>query len=209
MKTLQINSLAAFAFIVLGLALITACSDEQSKIDESKLYEREINGEVFDTAPVRGDLKLLRHIRSNFTYKCTECHVDFKNTLQSNDPKGEHKDLVLDHGFNVFCLNCHHPDNRNAYVSYDGSEIPSNKPAQLCRKCHGPSYREWQAGTHGRQNGYWDTSKGKQTKLLCIQCHDPHSPKFKSMKPDPAPRVSRLDNGETQATHKKGHGNDH
>ena len=35
----------------------------------------------------------------------------------------EHKDIKLEHGKNRFCLNCHHPKNRNAFVDYDGTEI--------------------------------------------------------------------------------------
>jgi hypothetical protein len=53
----------------------------------------------------------------------------------------------------------------------------------LCAKCHGTIYRDWKAGVHGRENGYWNTQLGDKTKLRCIQCHDPHSPKFKDMKP--------------------------
>ena len=53
----------------------------------------------------------------------------------------------------------------------------------LCAKCHGPKYRDWKAGVHGRQNGYWDATKGPKEKLRCIQCHDPHKPAFPPIKP--------------------------
>lgn len=98
-------------------------------------------------------------------------------------PFSEHKDIKLEHGNNRFCLNCHHPTNRNAFVDYDGAEIAQADVVMLCAKCHGTIYRDWQAGVHGRQNGYWNRSMGEKTKLQCIQCHDPHSPKFKPMTP--------------------------
>ena len=58
--------------------------------------------------------------------------------------------VVPDHGNNRFCLNCHHPTNRKAFVDYDGSEIAEADVVLLCAKCHGPTYRDWQAGVHGR-----------------------------------------------------------
>ncbi|HOX57206.1 MAG TPA: hypothetical protein P5205_08680 [Candidatus Paceibacterota bacterium] len=97
----------------------------------------------------------------------------------------EHKDIQLDHGNNRFCLNCHHPSNRNAFVDYDGGEIVEADVVQLCAKCHGTIYRDWQAGVHGRANGFWNAELGVKTRLRCIQCHDPHSPKFKALKPLP------------------------
>lgn len=65
------------------------------------------------------------------------------------------------------------------------TEIAQADVVQLCAKCHGTIYRDWEAGVHGRQNGYWDAAKGEKTRLRCIQCHDPHSPQFKDMKPLP------------------------
>ena len=36
-------------------------------------------------------------------------------------------------------------------------------------------------------NGFWIAVLGGKTRLRCIQCHDPHSPKFKPMTPLPPP----------------------
>jgi len=126
-------------------------------------------------------------VKAGWTYNCMECHKLFRARwhYDTEHPLNEHKDIKLDHGNNRFCLNCHHPTNRNAFVDYDGSEIAEADVVKLCAKCHGPIYRDWQAGVHGRENGYWDTALGNKTQLRCIQCHDPHSPKFKPMKPLP------------------------
>ncbi len=159
------------------------------------LYERQVDGNLFDTTPVRGELKPLELRRGSFVYRCTECHNDFQNEGRQEELKGEHAEIQarFNHGLNTICLNCHHPRERTAYVDHDGSAIPSEHPERLCAKCHGPVYREWQLGIHGRQNGYWNRTKGPRSKLVCTQCHDPHHPAFALMTPDPPPDFSRLE----------------
>lgn len=135
-----------------------------------------------DTTPPRRT-RGLDLVRMGWTYNCMECHQLLPARWHYDRPLNEHQDIRLDHGNNRFCLNCHHPANRNAFVDYDGSEIPQAEVVQLCGKCHGTTYRDWQAGVHGRQNGAWDKRLGTRTRLRCIQCHDPHAPQFPSMKP--------------------------
>ncbi len=161
---------------------------------ESPLYVRPVAGNLFDTAPIRGALRPLRNRRSGFAYRCSECHEDLDSGRPAQELLGEHAhvQVAFDHGMNTVCFNCHHEEDRNAYVDHDGRPIPSDEPARLCGKCHGPIYREWQHGAHGRQNGYWDTSKGPRERLLCVQCHDPHAPAFPKMTPDPPPAYSRF-----------------
>ncbi|MBX7255623.1 MAG: hypothetical protein K1Y02_04600 [Candidatus Hydrogenedentes bacterium] len=182
-----------FAAMSAVLLIATSCDSPTPGVEAASLFERKVEGNLFDTTPVRGELRPLRHRRSGFEYRCSECHTSIQSPRHQNEFLGEHRNIVLDHGANLYCVNCHHPVNRNAYVDHDGSEISSTTPALLCRKCHGPTYREWELGIHGRQNGYWDKEKGERTKLLCIQCHDPHSPRFKAMKPEPAPARTRFD----------------
>lgn len=123
-------------------------------------------------------------VKAGWTYNCMECHKLFPARWHYDDrPFNEHRDIALDHGNNRFCINCHHPTNRNAFVDYDGAEIAQADVVRLCAKCHGTIHRDWQAGVHGRENGFWDPNAGEKVKLSCIQCHDPHSPKFKAMKP--------------------------
>jgi len=124
-------------------------------------------------------------VRNGWTYNCMECHKLIPARWHYDRPMNEHKDIKLEHGNNRFCLNCHHATNRNAFVDYDGAEIAQADVVLLCAKCHGTIFRDWQAGAHGRQNGYWKADLGPKTKLRCIQCHDPHHPKFQDMKPLP------------------------
>lgn len=138
-----------------------------------------------DTAPPR-ETEGLDLVKLGWTYDCMDCHKLLRQPKWRYDrPMVEHTDIHLEHGNNRFCLNCHHPTQRNAFVDYDGSEIAQADVVLLCAKCHGPTYRDWQAGVHGRQNGYWNEAMGDRTRLRCIQCHDPHQPAFPSMKPLP------------------------
>ena len=125
--------------------------------------------------------------KGGWKYDCMECHRMLEAKWHLEYPLMEHKGVELKHGSNRFCLNCHHPENRNAFVDYDGSEIAESDVVMLCGKCHGPQYRDWKIGAHGRENGYWNASMGETEKLRCIQCHDPHDPAFKAMEPLPAP----------------------
>ena len=136
--------------------------------------------------PVR-EISGLHLTKMGWIYQCMDCHTALEAKWHYERPMAEHQNITLNHGVNRFCLNCHHPENRNVYVDYDGSEIPAEAVVQLCGKCHGPTYRDWEAGVHGRRNGHWDPKKGKQTRLICIQCHDPHAPAFKAFKPMPPP----------------------
>lgn len=121
--------------------------------------------------------------KMGWSYNCMECHKLLPAKWHYDRRMVEHENIHLEHGNNRYCLNCHHPTNRNAFVDYDGAEIAEQDVVQLCAKCHGTIYRDWKEGVHGRRNGFWNKSKGVQTQLRCIQCHDPHQPKFKSMKP--------------------------
>lgn len=129
---------------------------------------------------------------------CSACHDDAEGTSMSIDQddakqKGVFHDMIKlqhgDHGFNTRCFNCHNKNKRDAFTDHNGNSIAYKDVQLLCAKCHGPIYRDWEDGSHGRRNGYWDTSKGKQDVLACIACHDPHSPKFKKIQPAPPPRA--------------------
>ncbi len=136
-----------------------------------------------DKTPPRAT-KGLDLVKAGWAYNCMECHKLFPARWHYEDrPFNEHKEILLEHGNNRFCLNCHHPVNRSAFVDYDGSEIAESDVVLLCAKCHGTIHRDWKAGVHGRQNGFWNAGLGEKTRLRCIQCHDPHSPRFKPLHP--------------------------
>ncbi len=102
----------------------------------------------------------------------------------------EHADVVMGHGShnrNNNCFNCHDEQNLELLQTRDGRQLKLAESAALCGSCHGPTYRDWEAGAHGRTNGYWDRAAGPAKRLICVDCHDPHHPKIPSRKPAPGP----------------------
>jgi hypothetical protein len=119
-------------------------------------------------------------------YPCTECHADMEVNLERRELEDFHDDIVLEHDEeNRWCMDCHDADNRDMLHSASGELIDFKESYKLCGQCHGPKLRDWRAGIHGRRTGYWN---GQKEYLLCAHCHNPHTPKYKKMKPKPPPK---------------------
>jgi hypothetical protein len=125
-------------------------------------------------------------------YSCRACHDKYVFTEDPN--LAIHHNIVLAHGINDRCLNCHHTTNRDAFAGNRTDEIPYDQPQLLCAKCHGPVYRDWLNRSHGRTNGFWNERFGPVERRRCIECHDPHTPPFPPMKPAPPPHTIRMGN---------------
>ena len=143
-----------------------------------------------------------------FDRTCMDCHRMFPPRLDTPVRLLKHQDIILDHGINDRCRNCHYDEDRNKLVLRGGAVIGYDEVAQLCAKCHGPTYHDWERGAHGRTNGYWDTSRGAMIRLQCTQCHDPHNPRVPAMDPLwplPGPNTLRMgapeDTARRAATH--------
>jgi predicted CXXCH cytochrome family protein len=119
-------------------------------------------------------------------FPCTTCHDP---TLAVNTEKRElhkpHENIQLKHDEeHRWCLDCHNAQNRDVLRRASGEPIPFSESYKLCGQCHGLQYRDWQNGVHGKRTGEWD---GTKQYLLCVNCHDPHSPKYKPLTPLPPP----------------------
>ncbi|GMR07923.1 MAG: hypothetical protein BMS9Abin26_0928 [Gammaproteobacteria bacterium] len=114
-----------------------------------------------------------------------------------------HTDIVpdsldLQHGRGaIWCLDCHNADKRNKFIDNFGGEIDFNQPQQLCGKCHGPVYRDWREGIHGKRIGEW-ASTGKKRWFTCTECHNPHDVQqgkrnsgFGKLAPESAPKLPK------------------
>lgn len=140
-------------------------------------------------------------------FDCYACHEKGKSpplrydTNQTLIVPKEHPDIVMHHGSherNNNCYNCHNESNLELFQTKDKRELKLSDSTPLCGSCHGPTYRDWEAGVHGRTSGYWDRS-GEIDRKRCVNCHNPHSPKFPGRKPAPGPHPLR--GGEPEAAH--------
>ncbi len=147
---------------------------------------------VFSPATVRQPTLQPRIQLAGFTYRCSDCHDLFRSPSETTRTLTQHVHIVLKHGINTRCFNCHHPTHRDFYVDDYGQEIPYDQPQLLCAKCHGPVYRDWLNRSHGRTNGYWNASMGPMPRRKCVECHDPHQPPFPPMTPAPPPHTLRM-----------------
>ncbi len=134
-----------------------------------------------------------------FSYHCSDCHRLFESPPETDRELTQHREVQLNHGMNTRCFNCHNRTNRDTFVDDWGHEIAFDQPQLLCAKCHGPVYRDWLHGAHGRVNGYWNTTLGAQQRRRCTECHDPHHPPFPPMPSAPAPHTLRM--GDQQLPH--------
>ena len=123
---------------------------------------------------------------SDGIFPCSECHAEMEVNLERRELEEFHDDIILKHDEeNRWCMDCHDANNRDMLHTASGELISFNESYKLCGQCHGPKLRDWEKGIHGRRTGDWN---GRKEYLLCAHCHDPHSPKFKMMKPEPAPK---------------------
>lgn len=125
---------------------------------------------------------------------CAGCHKESEEVdLEWDDDDNliiplHHRQPPMRHGRfgrNNDCYNCHVPEKLDKVRTRKGELFDLKDSTQLCASCHGPAYREWEQGVHGRQNGYWNRKLGESARQDCTSCHDPHSPAFPSMRPAP------------------------
>lgn len=153
--------------------------------------------EFTNTATVRmSAAELIRTGGDTSGLTCYTCHDEKKKAELHLDAAGkvilpkEHEDLVLKHGRNNrndHCFNCHDSTKLDALRTRDGRRLKIEEGSELCGSCHGTTFRDWEAGIHGRTTGFWDRKRGAIMRQDCTSCHDPHAPAFPSMKPGPGP----------------------
>lgn len=132
-----------------------------------------------------------------------------------------HLDLVpdslnLQHGRGaIWCLDCHDAKTRNKFTDNFGKLIDFDQPQKLCGKCHGPIYRDWREGIHGKRIGSWET-KGKKRWFVCTECHNPHDVQqgarnsgFQQLSPEPAPILPKGVYNTDHERHHQGGGEAH
>ena len=160
-----------------------------------------VDVKFLDTTPWRksyGDLVAAKEDLSDFD--CYACHEKNKPPPIRYDanhkiliPK-EHSNIEMGHGShdrNNLCYNCHNEANLVTLQVRDGRELKFDNSPALCGSCHGPTYRDWEAGAHGRTSGHWNTKLGATSRLACVNCHNPHAPHIPTRPAAPGPHSLR------------------
>ena len=114
------------------------------------------------------------------TVSCGSCHATSKPRVQtrtSAELDEFHQGLQYSHG-TLSCLSCHNASNYDQLRLADGQGVPFAEAMSLCAQCHGPQFRDYSRGSHGGMTGYWDLSKGPRERNHCVDCHDPHAPRY-------------------------------
>jgi hypothetical protein len=112
-------------------------------------------------------------------FPCKQCHDSPGNKTRRKLEFHDEIQAMFDHDAeHRWCLDCHDNENRDVLHLSSGDPVPFTESYRLCGQCHGDKYRDWRAGIHGKRIGHWD---GEKTYFLCVNCHNPHSPRFKGV----------------------------
>lgn len=180
-------------FVVLTVWFLLGSGGRPAPLPEIPLVALEFT----NTATVRvSGAELIRTGGDASGLDCYACHDRNKPSQLHFDPEGnpvlpdEHKDIVMGHGRhhrNNNCFNCHNETNLDLLQTRDGRSLKLVESTPLCGSCHGPTYRDWSAGAHGRISGHWKREVGASVRADCVSCHDPHAPRFPPQKAAPGP----------------------
>jgi len=131
------------------------------------------------------------YVNGGYEHRCNSCHRLFRSGADTSKNLIQHKEVVLNHGLNNRCYNCHDRKDREKLVLMRGVLSGFSDATLLCAKCHGPVYRDWQNGTHGKTLNTWQDTDQRR-RLNCTECHDPHSPAYPRLVPLPSPNTLRM-----------------
>jgi len=173
----------------LGLAAVLAANREGPEIPVAPV--RVLDPAMFAPMPWREAKTVPEYRIAGLDLRCSTCHDLFESRpFISPERLVQHTEFVYDHGTTNRCFNCHDNANRNRLRLVTGELIEFGDSVRLCAQCHGPLYRDWQRGLHGKKVGSW--AQGRGERLTCTQCHDPHAPAFAPMSLLPGPRTLRM-----------------
>ena len=176
----------ALMFLPFNLNNVFASDEAASSGETHELSDEEV---PFDR-PVKEIKKYIAPMNELDMFPCSDCHDEEWETdytrRELDEPHDEIPGKFVNHDSdNRWCLDCHSAKKRDRFRLINGKIVKFNEYYRVCEQCHKRIYREWKMGVHGKRTGYWN---GKKQWKHCTQCHNPHNPPFKAIKPMPAPR---------------------
>jgi hypothetical protein len=175
--------------VFLGLAAALLSGRQTPDIPVAPL--RDVDRSLFEARPWREAKTRPVYAVAGLEMHCSSCHRLFDSReFVSASRLAQHTEIVHDHIPGNRCFDCHDNESRDRLRLITGELLEFSESERLCAQCHGPLYRDWQRGTHGKRFGSWMEANGER--LSCLQCHDPHSPAFGQMSLLPGPRTLRM-----------------
>jgi len=107
---------------------------------------------------------------------CDTCHGPALAATPQGNPEEMHSDVDVVHG-DLVCASCH-DDDRTRLRRASGKTLEMDQAMELCAQCHGPQKRDYDHGSHGGMNGYWDLRQGPRSRNHCLDCHGAHAPQY-------------------------------
>lgn len=167
---------------VVVVFLVFGCDEHNADLHES---------DIFDTANFVKNTQVTEEIAvepppfSEGIFPCNDCHAHQEPNPKRRELVDWHDEIIFTHdNENRWCLDCHDLNSRDSLKLASGKLLDFKESYKLCGQCHGDKLRDWKVGVHGKRTGSWN---GKKEYLLCVHCHNPHSPKFKKLTPEPPP----------------------
>jgi len=181
-----------FCFLV-ACALASACNNKEFEVGEDVESPTPLFGTKILLPSGLGEVNTsMTNARGEVVgVRCSTCHsMELGGDVparKAEELKDFHKDMKFNHG-TLDCQSCHNPKDRDTLRLANGDSLAFADTMQLCAQCHGPQMRNYNDGSHGVMNGYWDLSKGPRVRNSCMHCHDVHNPAFPIASPVFAPR---------------------
>ena len=205
---LKINIMKLNYYLLLVTIFFINCNNEhhQSNISKIQKYTEPINYTVSSQDFIQEDSLILADIPNEKIYlrdrkkeitsfECSKCHTEPLINLVSKQggKKNSHWNIKLNHAEIMKCASCHDTSHDlNNLKDVNGSSIDFNQSYQLCAQCHSSQYQDWKGGAHGKRLASWAPPR---VSYSCVECHNPHSPRFEKRLPSRHLEISEADQG--------------
>lgn len=200
------NIMKIIPYILLFTTLLIGCKGGHHESNISKVIQHNtpieytVSSEDFileDSlilAKVPDHTIYLRDRKTEITsFECAKCHSEPLENIASKQggKKNSHWNIKLDHAEIMACSSCHDTKgNLNELKDINGTPIDFDHSYQLCSQCHSTQFEDWKGGAHGKRLTSWAPPRVSYT---CVECHNPHDPKFKQRMPSRHLNVSSED----------------
>lgn len=145
-------------------------------------YSHSVGAAAFITDDQGRRIELNHRLLPPGANECHFCHTSKSRQFigKKTQTELEHQNKESKHGkIEIKCHSCHDINHSNYLISTLTHPADFENSSAVCQRCHADRYRDWRNGIHGKRVGSW---QNQTIQYHCIDCHDPHSVKFKSMK---------------------------